>query len=176
VDVGCIAQPYANGPKNIHLKPKEALMELPLRMKTTILWSAAAAGAVGIPGAFLAHADVAVLVGIWTTLLGRLAYLSGEQLEKAKAAKIAAGAIGAIASMTAGVKLGTTYFAYTGVGTVPAIVVNAGANATLTYLFGKSAASIFMSEGTHESVAAIVKSIVALIIGRRPHDSDLGAA
>ena len=151
-------------------------MELPLRMKTTILWSATAAGAVGIPGAFAAHADVGVLVGIWTTLLIRLAYLSGEQLEKAKAAKIAAGAIGGVSAMTLGVKFGATYFAYTGVGTVPAIVVNAGANAPLTYLFGKSAASIFLSEGTQESVAEIVKSIIALIIGRRPNDPDVGAA
>ena len=147
-------------------------MELPVRMKATILWSALAAGAVGIPGAFGAHADVPVLLGIWTTLLIRLASQAGESMSKATAAKVAAGVLVGIGGFQAGVKLATTYFAYTGVGTIPAIIVNAGANASLTYIFGRAAGKVFLSNSLQDSAAEVIRAIVFFITGNAPADGD----
>jgi uncharacterized protein (DUF697 family) len=146
-------------------------MELPFPMKTAIGWSAGLAGAVGVPGAFVAHADVPILVGIWITLLVRLAVLAGKDLDKGKAAKIVAGVLLATGGFAGGVKLMTTAIAYTGVGTVPAVIANAGANATLTYFFGRSTAKVFLSNDHLDSVSAIIAAIVAIMTGGHPPDS-----
>jgi len=140
-------------------------MEIPLRMKTTIAWSAASAGAIGIPGAFAAHFDIPVLVGIWSNLLVRLAIQAGRDIEKGVAAKIVAGVLLAIGGFAGGVKLMTTALAYTGVGTVPAIIANSGANATLTYFFGRSVAKVFLSQDHRDSAGAIIAAIVAIMTG-----------
>ncbi len=143
-------------------------MGLPIRMQSAIIWSAVGAGGAGIPGAFGAHVDLGALALIWTGLLLRLGYLAGVKLDEGKAAKIAAGVITALGGFVGGVKLANTYFAYTGVGTIPAVVANMGANATLTYLFGRSAAKIFLSNGMHDSVTEIVKVIIFSMIGKHP--------
>jgi uncharacterized protein (DUF697 family) len=146
-------------------------MDLPLRMKTAIGWSAGLAGAVGVPGAFAAHGDVPILIGIWTTLLVRLAFLAGKDLDKGKAAKIVAGVLLAIGGFAGGVKLMTTAIAYTGIGTIPAMVANAGANATLTYFFGRSTAKVFLSNDHLDSASAIIAAIVAIMTGGHSPDS-----
>jgi len=140
-------------------------MEIPLRMKTAIVWSAVLAGAVGVPGAFGAHADVLALTAIWITLLIRLGILAGKDIEKGTAAKIVAGVLLGIGGFAGGVKLMTTAVAYTGIGTIPAIIVNAGANAALTYYFGRSVAKVFLSEDLHDSASAIIAAILAMMTG-----------
>jgi uncharacterized protein (DUF697 family) len=134
-------------------------------MKTAIVWSATAAGVVGVPGAFGAHADVLALVAIWTALMVRLGILAGKEIEKGVAAKVVAGVLVGIGGFAGGVKLMTTAIAYTGIGTIPAIIVNSSANATLTYYFGRSVARVFLSKDLHDSAGAIITAIVAMMTG-----------
>lgn len=135
-------------------------------MKRAILWHSLAAGGVGIPGAFAAHGDLVAITAIGVTLFIQLAVKAGKQMDKATATKIVAGVLAGIGGFAGGVKLANTYFAYTGVGTVPAIVVNAGANAGLTYLFGKAVASTFLAENTEITVEALVRNIILIITGK----------
>jgi len=139
-------------------------MNIPLRMKTRIMWSSAAAGAVGVPGAFGAHLDLMAITAIWATLLVMLADQAGSSLDKAKAAKIVAAILAGITFFGTGFKLANTYFAYTGIGTIPAVIANVGANAGITYLFGNAAARSFLSEGTSGPAQSIGASILAIMV------------
>jgi hypothetical protein len=94
-------------------------MAIPLNMQATILRRSLVAGGIGIPGAFGAHLDVAPLAALWTEMLLRLAGQADQEMEKAKAAKIVAGVLAGIGTFKMGFKAANTYFAYTGVGTIP---------------------------------------------------------
>lgn len=140
-------------------------MKLPWRMHQTIIWSSLSTAVAGVPGAFMAHGDVMIIAAIWTTMLIALAKQSGATMEKAKAAKIIAGVLAGIGGFAGGVKLANTYFAYTGVGTVPAMIINAGANAILTYLFGKAVARVFLSDGSERPAEVIIGAILTALAG-----------
>src|SRR4051794_16777769 len=133
-------------------------------MRTKIIWSSVTAGAVGIPGAFGAHADVLILIGIWTTLLVLLAKDAGSDLDKAKATKIVAAITVGISFFGTGFKLANTYFAYTVLGTLPAIIANVSANGGITYLFGNAAARTFLAEGASGPAESIGANILAIMI------------
>lgn len=140
-------------------------MAIPANMNGTILWTAGSLGGVGLFSAFAAHADVAVITGAWATMLVTLAVQAGHSLDKDKALKIVAGVLLGVGGLVGGTKLATTYFAYTGVGTIPAMLANASANATLTYLVGKAAATAFLETETLGTASSIVGSILAIING-----------
>jgi len=139
-------------------------MDIPLKMRTKIIWSAVTAGAIGVPGAFGAHADVPLLAGIWATLLVLLAKDAGAELDKAKATKIVAAIFLGISFFGTGFKLANTYFAYTVIGTLPAIIANVGANGSITYLFGKAAARAFLAEGATGPAESIGANILAIMV------------
>lgn len=147
-------------------------MAIPLNMQATILRRSLVAGGIGIPGAFGAHLDVAPLAALWTEMLLRLAGQAGQEMEKAKAAKIVAGVLAGIGTFKMGFKAANTYFAYTGIGTVPAIVANASVNGVATYLFGRSCATLFLSSRVGDSVASIVFSILGMMGFGTDHSPD----
>jgi uncharacterized protein (DUF697 family) len=144
---------------------------VPWKMHLTIIWTAAGLGGVGLFSAFAAHADIAVISAAWTGMLVTLAVQAGHSLSKDGALKIVAGILFAVGGLAGGIKLANTYFAYTGVGTVPAMIVNAGANATLTYIVGKAAAKTFMELETLESAERVVVAIIAILKGGSGGDS-----
>ncbi len=119
----------------------------------------------GLFSAFAAHADVPVITAAWATMIVTLAVQAGHSLSKDKALKIVAGILIGVGGIAAGAKIATTYCAYTGVGTIPAMLMNASANATFTYLVGKAAATTFLENKTLGTVASIVSSILGLILG-----------
>jgi uncharacterized protein (DUF697 family) len=140
-------------------------MELPLKMKATIVRCSMGAAGVGIPGAFAAHGDLVAIGAIWTTMLIRLATHAGENLENSKATKIVAGVFAGIGLFKVGFKLANTYFAFTGVGTLPAMIANASVNGGVTYLFGRASGKLFLSEGFRDSTESIVQNLLSLMIG-----------
>ena len=92
-------------------------------MRDCVLYNSFAAAAVGVPGAFVAHGDVAILTGIWTNMLYNLARHAGCEMDKETALLVAGALIASTGTMLAGMKLANTYFGYTGVGTIPAMVI-----------------------------------------------------
>ena len=114
-------------------------MAIPANMNFTIVFTSLSLGGMGFFTAFAAHADVPMITAAWSTMLLTLAVQAGHKLSKDKALKIAAGILIGVGGLVGGVKLANTYFAYSGVGTIPAMIMNAGANATVTYLVGKAA-------------------------------------
>lgn len=129
-------------------------------MRARILKTSLSLGAVGLPGAFAAHWDMVAIVPAWSTLLYKLAKDAGKQLDKATITKIAGAVAVGVGSALAGVKLANSYFAYSGVGTIPAIGLNMAANGSVTYLMGMSAAKLFLAEDLDESVERIAKAIL----------------
>lgn len=153
-------------------------MEIPLNMQATIIRRSLAAGGIGIPGAFGAHLDVAPIAVVWTEMLVRLAGQARREMDKAKAAKIVAGVLAGIGIFKVGFKAANTYFAYTGIGTVPAVLANVGVNGVATYLFGRACAQLFLSSRPLDSAESIAMSILGLIGGALglPLDGSGGSA
>ena len=116
------------------------------------------------------------IAGIWTGMLVRLSNQAGNRMNKGKAAKVAAGVLAGIGLFKTGFKLADTYFAYTGVGTIPAVVANAGADGTITYLFGRAAGKLFLSEDGEDSVEGLVKGILTLMVGIAHDDFGSGTS
>jgi uncharacterized protein (DUF697 family) len=123
------------------------------------------AGGVGIVGAFGAHADIPFLIGIWVKMTLEIADCMGRKLDKDRAKKLVTGVITGIGGFVGGVKLANTYFAYTGIGTIPAILANVGTNGSLTYIYGKALTRVFASESKEFTIDTLIATIVALITG-----------
>jgi hypothetical protein len=140
-------------------------MDIPGNMQRSILWTAASLGGVGLFGAFAAHADLIAIAPGWGGLLVKLAQQSGKALDKERALKIATAVILGVGGFAGGIKLATTTLSYTGIGTVPAMLANAGTNAVLTYLFGRAAAHTFLEGDLQESAETLARAILVLIIG-----------
>jgi hypothetical protein len=75
-----------------------------------------------------------VISPAWATLTVALAEDSGETLQRDQALKIATGVALGVGSFVGGIRMANTYLVYTGVGTLPAALANASANALLTWL------------------------------------------
>ena len=141
---------------------------LPWNMHKTIIAATLGLGGVGIFGAFGAHADLAAISSAWVAMFATLAVQAGKPLEKATVLKIVAGIMLGVGGFVGGVKLANTYFAYTGVGTVAAMIINSSANAALTYVTGRAAAQTFLSMDVGETVESIVHSILKIVLGHLP--------
>lgn len=135
-------------------------MAIPANMHRTVLWTSCSLGGLGLFSAFAPHADLGVITTAWTAMFVTLAVQTGHKLSKDTALKIVGGILLGVGGIAGGAKLANTYFAYTGIGTIPAMLANAGANATITYLVGKAAAKTFIEMETLESVERIVASIL----------------
>ena len=137
---------------------------LPFSMKTTIYLRSVAAGGLGIVGAFTGpHADLAGIIAIWTEMLVTLAGQAGRDLSTSKATKIAAVVCSGVAAFLTGVKVASTVFTWTGVGTIPAVIANLGVNAVVTYSFGHAAGRIFLEKSASASDSDLASAILQLL-------------
>jgi Domain of unknown function (DUF697) len=143
--------------------------QIPSGMRATVAWTAAGLGTMGLFTAFAAHADVGAITTAWSGMFIRLAHQADLELDKDDALKIAAGVLVGIGGLAAGVKLANTWLAYTGVGTLPAMVCNAGTNGAVTYVIGCSAARVFISSDRGTSVQEMVKAIVRIVFQHGHH-------
>jgi hypothetical protein len=108
-----------------------------LRMRWTVIATAAGLGAEGLGSAFLGPgADLMIIATAWAGMIGALAGIADVKLDKITALKIATTILVSFGSFVGGSKLAVQAFAYTGVGTLPALVANGGINAVVTYLTG----------------------------------------
>lgn len=119
---------------------------IPSNIQKTITNHALGAAAVGVPGAFAAHADLGVLGGIWARMIVRIAEQTDVDIDFKSAAKIAATLGIAIGTIGTGVKAANTYFAWSGVGTPLAILFNSSANGIATNHIGKAVASVMLKD------------------------------
>jgi F420-0:gamma-glutamyl ligase-like protein len=132
------------------------------KMQTTIVGTSVALGITGLFGAFEPHADLGVISVAWGSMFVALAAQAGDHLTKETALKIAAGVGLGLGGMIGGAKLANTYFAYTGVATPFAMIINGSANAIVTYVVGRAAARTFLGSDRGQTVEQIVASIVGL--------------
>lgn len=132
-------------------------------MKTTIFTTSLALGGAGVLGAFAAHSDLIVIAPAWVRMFTRLSQQAGKSLDKARALKITTGVLAGAASLVGGIKLANSYFAWSGVGTLPAVVVNAGMNAVLTWLTGRAWAHIVLEEDDEQGVENLVRALLASV-------------
>jgi len=79
--------------------------------------------------------------------------------------KVATGVLAGATSFPGGVKLADSDFALTGVGTVPAIVVNAGLNGVITWPAGRAWAHVVLEEDLEQSVENLVRTLLLALAG-----------
>ena len=140
---------FRNVPWNVHAK---------------IIWASAGLAFVGVPGAFAAHADIPIITSAWAGLSVYLIDAAGINMDKASILKLVAGVLTAITSFIIGYKTATTAAAYTGIGTVPAIVVNAGLNGIVTYSYGRALFTILIEDKNEKNIRIIIEKTVRLMI------------
>lgn len=141
--------------------------KIPASMQATIVWTAAGLGGTGFLSVFTGVADIGIITAAWATMFVTLAGKAGRKMDKDKALKIIAGLFMGVGGFAAGVKIVETGLAYTGIGTIPAMVLNAGTNAAMTYVVGRAAAQVFLSRDRATSVKQIAKSIARIAFGHR---------
>lgn len=141
-------------------------MDIPFRMKSTITVAAVAAGGVGTIGAFLGPGgDVPLLAPIWISAAVHLADQAGQPMEKHLATKLVTTLLAGVGSFAGGMKLATTYFTYSGIGTIPGIVVNVGTNGVLTWLALRAMAQVFIEQDLTQSIDNLARSILSVLGG-----------
>jgi len=133
------------------------------KMKSIVRWAALGLGAEGFFGVFAAHADLGAITAAWITMFIALAAEAGTELDKATAMKIATGIVVGIGGMAAGIKMAEAWLAYTGVGTIPAMLCNAGTNAIMTYMIGNAAARVFVAQDGSACAEEVVKAIMRIV-------------
>lgn len=136
---------------------------LTLRMKTTILTTSLGLGAVGVFGAFAAHSDILAIAPAWVAMFASISEDAGVHVDRDKLLKIATGVLLGVGGLLGGMKMANTYFAYTGIGTIPAVVANAGMNAVATWLAGRAWGHIVLEEDLEQSVENLVRAMMASI-------------
>lgn len=95
----------------------------------------------------------------------KLADQAGQSTEKNKAMKLVAGVLVGVGSFAAGNKLANTALAYSAVGTLPAVALNAGINALMTWPMGRAWAHVLLEGDAEQSVDNLVRALVAAVLG-----------
>lgn len=139
---------------------------IPDEMHRTIVWASLGLGFTGLFGVFTAHGDLAVIVPAWGAMIWKLSDQACIEFDRDAALKLAGGLAAAIGGLVTGVKVAEAFLAYTGVGTIPAMVCNAGTNAAVTYIVGRSIARVFLASDSGTSVEEMVAAVIRLI---HPH-------
>jgi hypothetical protein len=138
-------------------------MAVPSRFTKIVGGASAAAGAVGVPGAFSFGSDVIVLKGIWVTGILLICSEAKVKLTKKEALQLAtAGLVGA-ATFVAGSKIAAKLFhLIPGPGTLAAIGINSFLDAFFTYSFLRSVAKIMEKYDEEHLALEAVKSGLSL--------------
>src|SRR5262249_12989385 len=117
---------------------KSGFSSIPWNVHLKIIWVSSGLALVGVPGAFGAHVDVPVIITTWIGLSAYIAKAVGTHLDKDTLSKIVVGVFTYASFFMLGYKSATAAAAYTGFGTLPAIVVNSGLNGVITYVYGRA--------------------------------------
>lgn len=152
-------------------------MAFPYRTHVKILKASAVTAGFGIGGAFLGpQADVPAIIATWVMLMGILAEDAGVEMTRESAIKIVTAVSSGVALALTGIKAGSLVFAWSGIGTVPALILNCGLNATVTFFFGRSVAAAFQATTKVDSVDAFARNILAVVLASLglPPRSDAG--
>jgi uncharacterized protein (DUF697 family) len=140
-------------------------MTFPWSAKLIVIKTALVTSVAGVGGAFLGpHADVPAIIAAWIAMVVALADDAGATMSKDTALKIVTTVAAGVGLAMAGVKAGTTAFAWTGIGTVPAVVTNCGLNAVVTYVFGRAVAITLRSGNRTQSVEIFAKHVLFLVL------------
>jgi len=136
-------------------------MSIPLSMRTCVLRHTIAAGAIGVPGAFAAHADIPFLIALWAKMFYELAEKTENGLDKKAALRLATALGTAVGTTAAGAKAANTYFtAVSGGLALPfTIAVNSSANALGTYIIGMAAADLLTKKEL--TAADLINAVLA---------------
>ena len=119
-------------------------MAVPEKFRDIVGAGAAAAGALGVPGAFAFGADVPVLMGIWATGALMISKRAGFQTSEEQVKGLVTSSLGGLALYLTGAKLASKLFhLLPGPGTLAAIGVNSSLNALFTYRFLRSVAKVY---------------------------------
>ncbi|MBI1327531.1 MAG: hypothetical protein GC136_07810 [Alphaproteobacteria bacterium] len=117
--------------------------------------------AVGIPGALGGHIDVPFLAGSWAKMIYDVARVADRPMDMGTAVRVGAAVAGGVGTMMTGMKLANSYFAYTGIGTIPAMIINASANGVVTYMVGKSAGDLITEDDPDKLARRIILSVAS---------------
>lgn len=118
-------------------------MAIPQRFRKIVGGASAAAGAVGVPGAFSFGSDVIILKGIWVTGALLIIDKANMKMSRNDALQLATSALVGAATFVAGSKLAAKLFHLVpGPGTLGAICVNSFLDAFFTYRFLRSVAKV----------------------------------
>jgi hypothetical protein len=131
-----------------------------------ILTACAAAATAGVPGAFGGPGtDLGPIVGIWSGLFVALAADESIALDKFTAIKIVTSILASIGLIGFGTKTALTVFAWTGVGTVVAVLLNSSINAAMTFVFGQAVLTVLRSTDKKTSDQELGKAVLSVILG-----------
>lgn len=144
-------------------------MAIPVKYRSIVVTATKAAGAAGIPGAFLGPVDVAAMAGIWGVMIYAIAEKSdhGAVLNKNTAVTLATSIAEGLALYVGGSKV-ASYLLHLipGVGTVGAVGVNVFMNALYTYRLGSHVAKMFeRTTLSTEDLLGSAKIIATALVG-----------
>jgi hypothetical protein len=151
-------------------------MAVPRRFRPIVGGASAAAGALGVPGAFAFGADVPILIGIWTLGAVMIVDKAGATTTKAQLKAFVTSTISGAALFMAGSKLATAIFhLLPGPGTLAAMGVNSSLNALFTYRFLRSVAKVYDDYDGEEMVMRNLNSALSLfsVVGILSDASDM---
>ena len=136
---------------------------IPDSMRRTIRAVSWSLGVEGFFGVFTAHWDLGIIAAAWTGMFASLANQAGHKLDRDTAYKLALGIAIGVGGFAVGYKIAATTIAYTGVGTLPAMVANAGTNGLVTHVVGNKVARVFLAADPSDSAEDLMNAILRLI-------------
>ena len=139
---------------------------IPEAMHDIIVMASVGLGITGIFGVFVPHGDVPIIVAAWVGMFLKLAEEVKLEFDKDLAFKLAGGLVAAVGGLVSGVKIAETFLAYTGIGTIPAMICNVGTNAAMTYVIGRALARVFLASDRSTTIEEMIRGVIRLI---RPH-------
>lgn len=138
-------------------------MAVPERFRKIVGGATAAAGGVGIVGAFSFGSDVLVLKGIWVTGALMILEKEGVEISKTELLRLTTSALVGAATFVAGSKIAAKLFhMIPGPGTIAAMGVNSFLDAFFTYRFLRSVAKVFDKYDKEEINMQLLTSCMSL--------------
>ena len=151
-----------------------AVFSPPVQYHPIIKTAAAAAGALGVPGAFSFGLDIAGMSGIWITMTLAIASESRHEIDRAYATKLIAAVTAGVAGYVGGSKVATTLLhLIPGAGTAAAIGVNSALDFLYTWRLGCTLAKLFDKPDFVATDARRLALDIAHVIGPVPTIKEL---
>ncbi len=142
-----------------------SLEDIIKKHEKAIYTAAYAAGAAGIPGAFIPTLDITVVGGAWATMTVSIANKSGRKLDKDTAFKLCSTILAGGAAYIGGTKILTYLFhMIPGLGTMGAVGINSLLNFLYTFRMGRFIAmQMEKADFNTEDFASMIPEITAMV-------------